>query len=98
MTKANGGSKVDGGYYWNPRNWEIEIVADGGGQLAATPDTTYLKLPLLVAISVSAVVGATFLMSLPAIGFVVFFAGIGRAIAGKGKDETPKAPGVPGKH
>ena len=92
MTKVNGGTKVDAGYYWNPGNWEVEIVPEGGGQLAATPDTTYLKLPLLVAIPVSAVVGATFLMSLPMIGFIVFFGGIGRAITGKGKDASPQGP------
>ena len=52
--KFNGGAKVDGGYYWNPKNWEVEIVPDGGGTLAAAADVSYLKIPLLVAIPVAA--------------------------------------------
>jgi hypothetical protein len=89
MPKLTGGMKVDAGYYWNPKNWEIEVVPDGGGQLAASAGTGYVKLPLLVAIPVAAVVGATFLMSLPLIGFVVFFQGIAKGAGGKAKEIGP---------
>ena len=94
MPKLTGGMKVDSGYYWNPKNWEIEIVPDGGGQLAATPDTGYVKLPLLVAIPVSAVVGATFLMSLPLIGFAVFFQGIAKGLVGGNSKAVGPGPGA----
>jgi hypothetical protein len=89
MAKLTGGMKVDAGYYWNARNWETEIVPEGGGQLAGTPDTNYLKMPLLVALPVSAVVGATFLMSLPLIGVIVFVQGIARSVVGKGGTAAP---------
>jgi hypothetical protein len=84
MAKLSGGTKVDAGYYWNAKNWETEIVPEGGGTLAGPPDANYVKLPLLVALPVSAVVGATFLMTLPLIGFAVFFEGIGKTVLGKG--------------
>src|SRR5574337_344291 len=33
MAKYTGGMQVNGGYYWNPGNWEVEVVASEGGRL-----------------------------------------------------------------
>lgn len=95
MAKLTGGMKVDEGYYWNADNWETEAIPEGGGQLQGPPEANYLKLPLLVAVPVSAMVGATFLMSLPVIGLVVFVKGLGKAIFSK--HASSPAPG-PAKH
>ncbi|MFT3916378.1 MAG: hypothetical protein QM704_20575 [Anaeromyxobacteraceae bacterium] len=89
--KFNGGAKVDGGYYWNPKNWEVEIVPDGGGTLAAPADVSYLKIPLLVAIPASVTLGASFMMALPMIGFIVFVSGLFQRLSGKSAVTTPGA-------
>ena len=91
MTKFNGGSKVEAGYYWNPRNWEVEVVPGGGGTLAASADTTYLKIPLLVGLPVAFMLGFMFMMALPMIGFWVFLAGLFQKATGKGKVAEPGA-------
>jgi len=91
MQRFNGGTKVDGGYYWNPKNWEVEVVPEGGAALSATADTTYLKVPLLVAIPVTVILGASFMMSLPMIGFIVFVSDGFKKLTGKGKVASPGA-------
>jgi len=44
MAKYTGGEKVGGGYYWNVRNWEVEVVPSEGGRLKATAGTR-VKVP-----------------------------------------------------
>jgi hypothetical protein len=78
MTTYESGAAVKSGYYLNAKRWHIEPIAKDGDRLPAG-DGTWLKVNTAVALMLVPVLGATFLMSLPVIGFAVF----GRAIAGR---------------
>jgi hypothetical protein len=85
MAKHTGGMQVGGGYYWNPRNWEVEVVANEGGKLRGTTDTSYVKVPFPVLFLIVPILGATFLMFLPFIGFGLFAYAAARKLTGSVK-------------
>jgi hypothetical protein len=82
MARYNGGMQVEGGYYWNPRNWEVEVVASEGGKLKGASDAKYMKLPFPLLFVVVPLLGALFLMFLPLIGFALFGYAIFKKITG----------------
>jgi hypothetical protein len=82
MAKHTGGMQVDGGYYWNPRNWEVEVVPSEGGRLKGPADASYLKVPFLALFVIVPVLGALFLMFLPFIGFALFAYAIVKKVTG----------------
>ena len=45
MARYTGGMKVGGGYYWNTRSWEVEVVSSEGGRLKAMDGAGYVKVP-----------------------------------------------------
>ena len=83
MAKHTGGMQVGGGYYWNPRNWEVEVVSKEGGKLKGSADTSYVKVPFPVLFLIVPVLGATFLMFLPFIGFGLFAYAMAQKLTGK---------------
>jgi hypothetical protein len=82
MAKYTGGMQVAGGYYWNPRNWEVEVVAPEGGRLKASADSAYVKVPFLALFAIVPLLGALFLMFLPFIGFALFAYAIVKKVTG----------------
>jgi hypothetical protein len=82
MAKYTGGMQVAGGYYWNPRNWEVEVVASEGGRLRGPTDAKYVKLPFPLLFVVVPLLGALFLMFLPLIGFALFGYAIVKKVTG----------------
>jgi hypothetical protein len=72
MAKYTGGMQVSGGYYWNPRNWEVEVVPSEGARLKGAQGTKYVKLPFPLLFVVVPLLGALFLVFLPLIGFALF--------------------------
>ena len=71
MAKYIGGMQVGGGYYWNARNWEVEVVSNEGGKLKGGADARYAKVPFPALFLIVPLLGALFLMFLPLIGFLV---------------------------
>ena len=82
MAKYTGGMQVSGGYYWNPRKWEVEVVAQEGGRLKGAADAKYVKLPFPLLFVVVPLLGALFLMFLPLIGFALFGYAIVKKVTG----------------
>jgi hypothetical protein len=82
MAKYTGGMQVNGGYYWNARNWEVEVVASEGGRLKGAPEAKYLKVPFPALFVVVPLLGALFLMFLPFIGFALFAYAIAKKVTG----------------
>ncbi len=82
MAKYTGGEKVGGGYYWNTRTWEVEVVGDEGGRLRDPDGARYLKVHFLALFAIVPLLGALFLMFLPFIGFALFAYAVARKIAG----------------
>lgn len=82
MAKYTGGMQVAGGYYWNPRKWEVEVVANEGGRLKGAAEAKYVKLPFPLLFVVVPLLGALFLMFLPLIGFALFGYAIVKKVTG----------------
>jgi hypothetical protein len=61
---------VNSGYYLNLSRWAIEPVAKDGGRLPEGRGT-WTKIPTAAALVLVPILGATFLMFLPLIGFAL---------------------------
>ncbi len=82
MASYTGGMSVGGGYYWNPRKWEVEVVPSDGGRLPGAADAHYVKVPFPLLFVVVPLLGALFLVFLPLIGFGLFGYAIVKRITG----------------
>src|SRR5512133_3675788 len=82
MTRHTGGAKVESGYYWNPGRWEVEVIPPEGGRLKGEADAKYVKVPFPLLFVIVPVLGATFLMFLPLIGFGLFAYAIAKKLTG----------------
>ncbi len=81
MTRYAGGTKVSGGYYWNARGWNVEVVPHEGGKLPGSDTARYVRVPFPLLFVVLPVMGLLFLVALPVIGFAVFAYAIAKRIA-----------------
>ncbi len=82
MAKYTGGTKVAGGYYWNPRRWSVEVIPEEGGALPGAAGASYVKVPFPLLFVIVPVLGAVFLIFLPLIGFGLFAYAIVKRITG----------------
>jgi hypothetical protein len=82
MARYTGGMKVSGGYYWNARGWQVEVVPQEGGKLPGAATARYLRVPFPLLFVVVPVMGALFLVFLPFIGFALFAYAIAKRIGG----------------
>jgi hypothetical protein len=88
MARFAGGTQVQGGYYWNPRGWEVEVVGNEGGTLSGSADQKFLKVPFLLLFAILPMMGLMFMMFLPAIGFVLFAYAIAKKLTGGVKESA----------
>ena len=79
MAHYTNGQQVGGGYYWNAKAWEVEVVSDDGGHLKGG---SYVKVPFPVLFVIVPTLGALFLMFMPMIGFALFGYAMVRKLAG----------------
>jgi hypothetical protein len=79
MAHYTNGQQVGGGYYFNAKNWEVEVIPSEGGHLKGGD---YAKVPFPVLFVIVPLLGATFLMFMPVIGFALFGYAIVRKAAG----------------
>jgi hypothetical protein len=85
MAKYTGGMVVKGGYYWNPRSWQVEVVPTEGGRLP-TEGAKYVKVPFPALFVIVPVLGALFLMFLPFIGFALLAHAVVKRVTGGVKE------------
>ena len=69
MTTYNGNSQVKSGYYFSFSTLGVEVIGEEGGRLPGAASTRYFNIPFPLLFVVVPVVGLTFLMALPLIGF-----------------------------
>ena len=69
-TTYESGSAVTSGYYLNTSSWHVEPVAGDGARLPAGRGG-WMRIPTAAALLLVPVLGATFLIFLPLIGFLV---------------------------
>lgn len=86
MAKYTGGMQVSGGYYWNPRAWEVEVIPAEGGRLNGAEGASYVKVPFPLLLLIVPVLGALFLMFLPFIGFAMIGHALVRKVTGGAKE------------
>ena len=82
MARYTGGMQVAGGYYWNARSWEVEVIPSEGGRLKGAAAARYVKVPFPLLFAIVPVLGGLFLMFLPFIGFGLVAYAIARKLAG----------------
>ncbi|WP_248360575.1 hypothetical protein [Anaeromyxobacter oryzae] len=70
MTTYESGATVNGGFYFNPSRWTIDAVAHDGARLPNAPGR-WLRVPAAMALVLTPILGATFLVFLPLVGFVL---------------------------
>jgi hypothetical protein len=70
MTTYESGAAVHGGFYLNPSRWAFEAVAHDGARLPDAPGR-WLRVPAVVALLLTPILGAAFLMFLPLVGLVL---------------------------
>lgn len=81
MARYESGMQVGGGYYWNASNWEVEVVPSEGGKLKGGATARYVKVPFPALFVIVPLLGATFLMFLPFIGFGLFAYAVAKKLA-----------------
>ncbi len=74
-TTYKSGSAVKSGYYFNPIRWHVEPIAKDGCRLPEGKGE-WTKVATPVALALVPILGATFLMFLPLIGFVLLLQAI----------------------
>jgi len=82
MTSYVGGKKVGGGYYWNPRTWEVRVIGAEGGVLPGSDRAHFARIPYPLLFLVVPILGALFLVFLPVIGFALLGHALVKRIAG----------------
>lgn len=85
MANYEGGTQVESGYYWNPRAWAVEVIPPEGGRLPASA-AKYVKVPFPLLFIIVPVLGASFLMFLPVIGFALLGHAIVKKVTGGVKE------------
>jgi hypothetical protein len=78
-TTFESGSAVKSGYYFNASRWALEPVAKDGERLPGGKGK-WMPIPTVAALALTPILGATFLMFLPLIGFVLAFQAIATPI------------------
>jgi hypothetical protein len=79
VAKRQGGETVAAGFYWNRRDWRMEVVSGDGGVLQGGADDRYLRIPTLAMLAAAPIMGLTFVVFLPLVGFVL----VGQHVGGK---------------
>lgn len=78
MRTYTGKHTVKGGYYFNRRDWKLEVVEGDAGTLPGTEDVRYYRVPALALVVLAPAMGLAFVVALPFIGLAVIAEHVGR--------------------
>lgn len=70
--------EVKGGFYFNEKEWDITVVNGEKGILDGKVGEQFVKLSPLTLLIIAPLLGAGFVIFLPAVGFAMLFEEIGR--------------------
>jgi hypothetical protein len=102
MTKIEAGTPVKSGYYFGLQSWTLHAMENDGEALPGEAGEQWIPMSLPVAVAAAPLLGAAFLMFMPAIGFYLTAKALSRPVANlfrKTSDElaATMSPGlVPG--
>jgi hypothetical protein len=69
MTRFNAGERAKAGYYFSAKSWEVHPVPADGERLPGEAGQHWYAIPTAAALVLTPLLGLTFLMFLPFIGF-----------------------------
>ncbi len=97
MTGYERNAAVESGYYFNPTAMIVTLVERDGGRLP-NERGSFFAIPALAALALTPLLGALFLMTLPALGYALTVEAAGRFVAalfsgGAGELAVAVAPG-----
>jgi hypothetical protein len=78
MKRMAGGSTVPPGFYWNRGDWRIVTVNAAPGVLPGGAQDTYLRVPAAAMLALAPLLGLSFVVFLPFVGFAMVAAHLGR--------------------
>jgi hypothetical protein len=78
MKRMSGGTKADPGFYWNASDWRIVTIEKEPHALPGGPGSSYVKVPAVGMLVLAPVLGLSFVMFLPFVGFALVARQVGR--------------------
>jgi hypothetical protein len=66
-----GGTKVNYGFYWSARAWDMAMVPAEGGLLPGGSDRHYVRIPTFLFLLMAPIMGALYVVFLPFAGFAL---------------------------
>lgn len=90
MTTYTGSQTVKGGYYFNTRQWKLEVVEGSNGRLPGDEHARFVRVPTPALLVTAPLMGLVFVIALPFIGLAVIAqqavaTGRGAAAAGRAR-------------
>jgi hypothetical protein len=67
----NGGTKVNYGFYWSAKAWDMAMVPAEGGLLPGGSDRHYTRIPTVLFLLMAPLMGALYVVFLPVAGFAL---------------------------
>jgi hypothetical protein len=80
MTKLNAGTPVKSGYYFSLKSWTLHPLETDGDVLPGDAGEQWVPMSLPMAVLAAPVLGAGFLMFMPAIGFYLTAKALARPV------------------
>lgn len=97
MTKnaLTGGRKAKAGIYWNKGSWNlVTLSGKGGGVLPGGEAQEYVRIPAVALLAVAPLMGASYVVFLPFIGFAMLADYLGKKAGTGVKDGVAHMAGV----
>jgi hypothetical protein len=69
MARYEGGTKVNYGFYWSAKAWDMAMVPTEGGLLPGGSNVHYTRIPTFLFLLMAPVMGALYVVFLPFAGF-----------------------------
>jgi hypothetical protein len=95
MKRRDGGTKVPPGFYWNPRDWRIVTVDGTEGTLPGSREDQFVRVPAAGMLALAPLLGLSFVMFLPFVGFAMVLTQIGRGGMGLARRVAEKLAAEP---
>ena len=66
-----GGTKVNYGFYWSAKAWDMAMIPAEGGLLPGGSDRHYTRIPTVLFLLMAPIMGALYVVFLPFAGFAL---------------------------
>ena len=75
-----GGTKVNYGFYWSAKAWDMAMIPAEGGLLPGGSDAAYTRIPTFLFLVLAPLMGALYVVFLPFAGFALVIGHAARAV------------------